>query len=406
MMKIALCIATAGVDSYGYIARYAQRFSEVARARGFEVEVLRHPGPDFYTRLYVNLMDPECVVHFYGYLFNLNLDNGSSDRRALSAIEVSSATTVTTIGDHPFSTFMQSTVQHAHPRMKFIIMDSAFQDEMQTINPDLSSASYDHQPISPPTNYDPEKSKKFANCDWDLVVPMFVTNMSGHGIKFVLSNLDADWFVKVVTDTYESALTTTERSPFQIFRECFHRHVGLSLEEVRDGNPKVVNQMIMTIAAVDGIIRQERRQKMVRSLLRSVGKLKVAVTCDHFAGLDVDENVQFLGKRSVADVATLMGNARAVLNCNPSYPSSLHERVVSGMMYESCVITDVNRYIEENFDADEYVSYAPSSSMTIADIYGSCDVRAVAEKGAQKVGADSAYTWNSHFDRFVHAAAA
>jgi hypothetical protein len=205
---------------------------------------------------------------------------------------------------------------------------------------------------------------------------------------------------------YERARTDVDKSPFHIFHECFHTHVGLTLTEVRDRNPGLLEQIATAVAAVDGIVRQERRQNMVRSLLKSVGKLKVAITCNRFGGLDVDDNVLFVGKRTVADVAALMANARAVLNCNPSYPSSLHERIVTGMMYGSCVITDVNRCIEEAFSDGDFVPYAPNSSMTLTDLYGSFDVSAVAAAGARKISSDRAYTWDGHIDRLMHAAAA
>jgi hypothetical protein len=406
-MKIAVCIATQDADAYGYLQRYADQFSWTARCRGVDVEILRYPEDDFYPRLVKNLSDESCVIHFYGYLFNFSLPghwNGGGD--AVNIIDYSRATTVATIGDHPFSTFMHGTVENAHPSTKFIVMERSFQEEVRTMKPALADAVYDHQPIPPPTNYDCGKKVAFNEREFDLVVPMYFAAMAGRDINFLLSKLTADWFAEIAAITYETARTAVDRSPFLIFCEVFQAKVGLTLDEVRERNPAIMGQIVNVISGIDGIIRQERRKAMLGSLLRSVDGLKVAVTSNPIQDLEVDERVQFVGPRPVGETADLMANARATLNCNPSYPSSLHERVVSSMLYGSCVITDINRCIGERFCADEFVPYGLCNAMTIADIYDSYDVESIAAAGASKVCADRSYSWDGHLDRLLQTAAA
>ncbi|MBY0511222.1 MAG: hypothetical protein K2P94_13860, partial [Rhodospirillaceae bacterium] len=349
-----------------------------------------------------NLADENCIVHFYGYLFDLT----ALSAQGANAIAGSRAKTVVTIGDHPFSTFMHGTVRYAHPKTTFIVADSTFQDELTSCNPGLAGARFHHQPIQPPTNYDKTLVSDFKSRSFDLVIPMFITNMAGHGIKFILSQLSADWLVKTMVATYELSMSDVGRNPFHIFHECLQANVGLSFAQIRDGNPKIVPQLLTTVAAVDATVRQERRQKMLNALLRDTGDLKVAVTCDAMPALAVDSRVTFLGARRADDISRLMADSRAVLNCNPSYPSSLHERVVSGMLYGSCVISDVNRSMSELFSPDVFVPYAVDSVMTIVDIYSYCGVEDVAAAGARKISNDASFSWDGHIDRLLHAAAA
>jgi len=229
--------------------------------------------------------------------------------------------------------------------------------------------------------------------------------MSGHDIRFILSKVDADWFAKVMAATYEISTASNERSPFHIFEECLQEKVGLTFSEILQHNPKIVRSMLMSVAAVDGLVRQERRQRMVNNILRSVGSLKVAVTCERFSALDVDESVTFLGRCNIDNVIARMANSRAILNCNPSYPSGLHERLISGMFYQSCVITDVNQAITDTFSSDEYVRRAPDSSMTLEDVFSTYDVQAVAQHGFHRVRRDPAFSWDSHIDGLLRVAA-
>jgi hypothetical protein len=100
-----------------------------------------------------------------------------------------------------------------------------------------------------------------------------------------------------------------------------------------------------------------------------------------------------------------MADSRAILNCNPSYPSSLHERVVSGMLYNSCVITDINPYLSETFAPSELVAYEPNTPMSLPDIFANCDVETIAAAGAHKIRKDPAFSWDAHIDGLQQAAA-
>jgi len=405
-MKIAVCIAPSSVDHYGYLPRYAAQLAAAAQARGIAVEILQFPKDDFFARLFTNLADENCIVYFYGYLYDLRLVTSVAKGGIIHALENSRATTIATVGDHPFSPFMQAAIGHAHPSTRFIVMDKTFPDEMRALNPALKDSRYAYRPIAPAATYEANLATNFDDRHFDLVVPMFVTDMSENGIDFILSSVHTDWFKRTIEATYAQSLVEYQKSPFHIFTECLQAEIGtITFDDIRGQNPKFVREILTTLAAVDGLVRQDRRQQMIASLLKTVGGLKVAVTCDPIPALKVDERVEFLGKRPVSDVVGLMSNTRAVLNCNPSYPSSLHERVVSGMLYESCVITDINSYIDRNFSAKELVPYAPDESKTLPDIFETCDVAAIAAAGRTRIKGDPAYSWNAHIDGLLQAAA-
>jgi hypothetical protein len=175
------------------------------------------------------------------------------------------------------------------------------------------------------------------------------------------------------------------------------------LDEIRIHQPKAMPALLNMMHAIDGIVRQERRHQMVRSLLRSTGKRKILAMCDPIASLDIDDKVTFVGVKPAPEAANLMANTKAILNCNPSYPTNIHERVSVGMMYESCVITDLNPCIEENFSAGQYVPYAPGSDLTLEDIFESYDTEAIAASAAD-IRTRPHFSWEAHVDALLQIA--
>jgi len=406
-MKIAVCVAPPPADCYGHLRRYAAQLTQAAGRRGVAVETLSYGAADFYPRLFANLADENCIVHFYGYLYDLRMQTSVAGDAVIHALDASRAAAVATIGDHPFSPFMHRLVRHAHPRTRFIVLDKTFRDEMLVLNPALGGATYHYQPITPPVNFDPTRVKPFAARTYDLVVPMHLTDMAGHGINFILSHISTDWFRRAITGMYETALRDTDRNPMHIFVECLCAELGeVSLAQIGENNIDHLNQMLIAIGSVDGLVRQERRQRTISNLLRQVGNLKVAITSKAVPAMAVDDRVRFVGMQNIEGTVALLSDTRAVLNCSPTYPTNVHERVSSGMMYGSCVITDTNPYIRNAFAPHEYVTYGPQSSMTIADLYGERRVAEVADAGARRVRADAAYGWDAHIDGLLRAAAA
>jgi hypothetical protein len=405
-MKIVVCVAPAFADSYGHLTRYAEQLALAGVQRDISVEILKFPSPEFFPRLFANLADENCVVHFYGYLYDLRIMTSAAPGGCMHVLDGARAKTVATVGDHPFSPFMQVVISNAHPSTRFVVMDQDFPEEMQVLNPALKSSRYDYRPIAPPTNYDEALLTSYKDRSFDLVVPMHLTDMSANGIDFILSKIHVDWLRNAALSCYSRALEDINTSPMRIFVACLQDELGtITLDQIREHNAQFIPEIFTIIAAVDALVRQTRRQRMVASLLRSVGKLKVVVTCDPIPSLRVDDNVTFIGKRPVEEVVTMMARSRAILNCNPSYPTGLHERVISGMMYKSCVITDLNPYISETFSAQEFVPYAPDAVMSLPDIFANCDVEAVAAAGGGKIRNDPAFSWNAHIDGLLQAAA-
>jgi hypothetical protein len=278
---------------------------------------------------------------------------------------------------------------------------------MQALNPALKDSVYDYQPVAPPSNYNSDLATCFGERTLDLLIPMWIADMKGRDISGILAGIEQKWFADIVAAVYEMAVDDMFNSPFHIFADYIRdKFGGASLDDLRAHNPSSVDAILKALGMIDAVVRQKRRYKMISTLLRSVGDLNVAITCDRYASLDVDEKVSFLGTRPIDEVVQLMARSRAIFNANPSYPSSLHERVVSGMLYESCVITDVNKYIKETFGPEQFVAYSPAANDTIADIFEAYDVESIAAAGAQRMHGDLAYSWDAHIDGLTRLACA
>jgi hypothetical protein len=405
-MKIAVCVPPPVVDVYGHLTRYAEKITEIGAARGMDVEVLRYVEEDFFARLFANLMDDECLVHFHSFLYDVKIHTTPAKKKVLHALELARARCIATVSDHPFSDFMQEMVRNAHPKTKFIVIDKTFPDEMRFINPALSEAEFIHQPFVAPVSFEDHHYVDFEQREYDLVLPLLVIDTSNINLKAMLGNLGDSWFSRSVMSTYETIRSDLSRNPFHVFSEVMHAETGARPQDLQRNHPKTVPELLRALSIVDGYARQERRTAVVGSLLRDVGDLKVAVFGKSAGGLDIDEKVEFLGMQRAPETAALMANSRAVLNCSPSYPTNVHERVTVGMLYDSCVITDTNPCIAENFSEDDYIPYAPGSQMTIADICATHDMRAIATRSGEKARAHSGFSWHAHFESVLQIAQA
>jgi len=400
MKKVAVCVPPARCDVYGHLTRYAVQLAETGARRGIPVEILHFGAPDFLSRLFTRLQDDEFVVHFHSYLYDLKVSASQALTDQAHVLDQARATVLATVSDHPFTDFMQEMVRGAHPKTTFIVLDRTFPDELRAVNPRLADARFDYQPGGPPQNYDPARRIPFAAREFDLVVPVHLVDVGG-GLPALLGKISAQWLRDVLTATFEITVADLSQNPFHTFMEHMRAVLGAPFEDIRDHRPDIAGAILNALGAVDGLIRQERRYRMIRALLRSVGKLKVAVLSNRIPALTADENVRFLGMQQTPATIDLMANARAVLNCNPTYPTNRHERVTVGMMYGACVITDINPYLAQAFSRAELLPYIPGSALTIADLFATHDVAAIGAAAAARVHGDRAFSWDGHFDELI-----
>lgn len=403
-MKIAVCVPPANADCYGHHTRYAEKLAEVGTERAIPVEILRSTSPDFFARLFANLQDEECVVHFHCFLYDLKVQCTTIGHNVRHGLDHARARILATISDHPFAAFMQKMVQDAHPDTNFIVIDKTFPDEMRYMNPKLALSTFGHLPFVPAVSFDDERRIPYDQRAYDLILPLFMVDIGNARIASLLGAGIDPWFVRTVTATYEIALADLSRNPFHILDECMRAETGGGLDGLRTIQPESVQVILNVLANLDGLVRQQRRAAMVKSLLRRVGDLRVGILGNPLPSLQVDENVEFLGGQNAHSTSSLMANSRAVLNCSPSYPTSVPERVTVGMLYDSCVITDINPCISETFSENEFISYAPGSTMTLEDIFATHDTKDIAHRSGERARASERFSWQTYFDGVMQVA--
>ncbi|MGE3475330.1 MAG: hypothetical protein AB7H70_05945 [Rhodospirillaceae bacterium] len=403
-MKIAVCVPPPVADAYGHLTRYAEKIAEIGAERGMDAEVLHYADDNFFARLFANLMDEDCLVHFHSFLYDLKIHTSPAVRKVRHALEFARARTIATVSDHPFSDFMQEMVSNAHPKTKFIVIDDTFPDEMRFINPALAEAEFFHQPFVAPVSFEDHRYIDFDRRDYDLVLPLLLIDTGRLNLKTLLGGIGDGWFSRSLMATYETVRNDLSQNPFHVFSHIMQGETGAGLAELQSKQPKTVPVLLRSLSIVDGYVRHERRMNIVNALLRDVGDLKVAVLGKRMAGLAIDAKVEFLGAQRAPETAALMANSRAVLNCSPSYPSNVHERVTVGMLYDSCVITDTNPCIAEHFSEEDYVPYAPGAAMTIAELFSAHDMRAIAMRSGNKARANPEFSWHGHFDSVLQIA--
>lgn len=403
-MKLAICVPPEISDCYGHLSRYAERLAEVGAERGMQTETLYYTDPAFLAKLFTYLMDEDAIVHFYCYLYDLKITSHMVTPNVRHALDLSRARCIASICDHPFSDFMQEMIGNAHPKTRFMVIDRTFADEMRFMNPELSKAKFNHVPFVAPVSYDETRRVNFEEREFDFVLPLLIVDPSNFNFDSLVKKIPGTWLEKTLQGTYESALDDISRNPFHIFESCLKDEVGASMADLRRELPHAIPAVLKLLSSVDGMVRQERRGRMVSALLNDVGDLKIAVLNEPAPSLNIDPKVHHIGNRNAEETASLMANSRAVLNCSPTYPTNVHERVTVGMLYESCVITDLNPCIEQHFSDDEIVPYAPDTKMTINDIFKDYDMPAIAERAARKAQETPEFSWDSHLDAVLETA--
>lgn len=396
MEKLVVCVPKGSRDCYGHHTRHAIELTKTAAQRKLKTEILYEADADFHVRLSHTLKNPDCLVHFYCYLYDLLAGASWKNIRAQ---------TVATVSDHPFSEFLVDTLRNAHPMMQFILIDHSFADEMLFLNASFNRDRFTHVPFEPPITYDPAFARPFAEREYDLVVPLFLTNISERIFGDILTQMPSTWLTRAAAAAYETVLNDLSQNPYHVLDAHVRRESGMSLVQIRDHSPATVSSIIKILNALDLLVRQERRHIALRTLLRSVGDLRVVVLGNPVPSLQVDEKVIFAGMQHANRTAQINGNARAILNCSPSYPNNVHERITVGMLYGSCVITDVNPCLEQMFSPEKYVSYAASSGLTIADIFHHHDVQDIARTAQAHAESDGRFSWNGYLDRVLAVAA-
>lgn len=99
-------------------------------------------------------------------------------------------------------------------------------------------------------------------------------------------------------------------------------------------------------------VRAHRRFEMLKAVAKAGLPVEV-----YGAGYDRDlyrfKNITHRGQVALADVASLMSQARMVLSVNANFGQGSHERPLSAMLAGAAAVTDHSGFYDEHFAADE-----------------------------------------------------
>jgi len=402
--RLLVCTPGQPADAYGHLSKLAHTSVQTARSMGIQANVLDAAADGFLRDFFTALDDPDCVINFNYFQYDLRVLASVGRSKVTHALERSRARTVATIADHPFSGFMREQLANAHPSTRFILIESGFRDEALFVNGALETASMVHIPFVPPVNFDPQQRRPYNARSIDLVVPLFITPMPAQSVKNLLDRCTDRWLRRAVEATYEAVVRGVPKTPFQLLDAFAMGETGMTLPQMKKAQPAALQAFLTALEELDAMARQQRRQQALNNLLKSVGDLKVCVLGKKTPQLSVDESVQFVGIQQVNEAMALCGQSRALLNCNPSYPTNIHERISVGMLYGACVITDVNPCIESTFKKDAYVPIDPASSAPLAEIFKTNDIEGIAAAGLSAISADPRFSWETHVRNILECA--
>jgi hypothetical protein len=375
-----------------------------AQRRGIEAVILPFPKEGFAEAL-TSYLDQNDAIICFQLLIADPLFLKRLTKRSLLGRRSVRAKVIGLIHDHPFSWFLQPGIMAASSDYRFLLADEVFVHELTALNPNLVKARKDILSHSPLTYVEPCDRVAFNSRAIDVLVPLSVTRFSENGsITAFLERLGASLIRDIAQQTYDECAADPKCNLFAVFQRVAELRSGTTLDDLRRTDQATHANLLFILGSLDEVIRQARRNQMISELLRSTGKLNVVVAADPMTWLKVDKNVKFVGRISGHKFGSVLANSKLVMNCNPTYPRYVHERVTNAMAYGCAVISDINVGLADRFKSGELIAYSPGNRRTVRDVFAESRLEDVGKAAANHIATDPRYTWDSHLSVVLDAA--
>lgn len=352
-------IAEAGRgNNYRLLSAYTAGLEAEFRRRGWGVSVARAGEPDFLAALLRHASDPDAIAllgHFF-YDLRVSAQNHFGNARISDLFR---GRLCAMWADHPFTTFMWPRIQEADPRVLYCPADPGFIDPARWLNPQLARF---HPTWLPVLYAPPRPSTPIGQRPIDVLVPLTFRDVGTR--ERCLADLDTQPPLRRLAEaSFERLADDRTTYPFTILRELLQSEFGMPLAALGADRQKQ-REWLGVFSRVDLIVRNERRVRLVRDLLRNAGSLRVHLVGKLPPELQVGPEVMCEDALDAAALGERMALSRWVVHCHPTYPQAMHERVLTAMSVGCGVISDFAPALAETFrEGAEWLHARPGASL-------------------------------------------
>ncbi len=368
----------------GILSSATEVIAEEFKRRQWEVSIISSERPDFLTQLCRFGSDPEAIIYFGVFLYDLRFSaqNHFKDQHLNDLLQ---CRTLCTLGDHPISNFMWERVLHMSPSTIALSGVPSFFDEAQILQPKL----HRFHNAGPTVSYVQKTTPiPFENRPIDLLVPLSFD--PGPGIKDVTAQLTPGSEARKFAEAFYEVQRSNRQIPIlptakPIIEDIF----GIALDTPVQDRQLLFN-ILSLISTLDSIIRRDRRSEFLLDLLRETEGRRICVIDRGLPDHLKSNQVSYIKPLPAPQLGQLMKKSKLVAHVHPTYPDGLHDRILNTMGASAVLLTDYVPALAESFEENkEWIHARPKESLNqIIERIGEARLPAIATQSYEKVWED------------------
>ena len=257
-----------------------------------------------------------------------------------------------TLADHPYSTFMLEPLKNAADKT-VIFTSNSLSHELKSIFPNIKNIeNIDNFPPLLSSN-DSDPSIPLYSRSIDILVPLGIHKfINKPSLESQLNKLDSE-VAKLGYEIYDLSKFDYINTVFDNFQSVMlnkhgKKHIFSHHKTQKD------KLLIYILNLVDWTIRKERRIQLLENLSKISNIYNIAITSNSdilqfIPELQKNTNINFVGELNIEELARYYAHSKTVINCNPTYPDLISERVKNAMSLGCCVISDYQIELDNTF---------------------------------------------------------
>lgn len=347
-------LATGDMANHGIVQKGQEDLFNSFKGMGINVTWANYKTP-LSTDNLINLAASKNYI-FYGsnryYDASVNI-SGISNQNLFDAF---GSPIAAFLGDHPYARFMIERIAKA-PKTGLLYGHKSLADEVRFLRPDMpyiQAWSIEPKPtlvLDEPINH--------SERDIDILVPLnlsFAINSETlyNHIKQKAKALGRKYenLVANMIDTYTDFSVSLMDHFRSIYKETFDKEWHISIPWTRTDI-----DLIWLLGGLDDVIRGRKRLEALKKLCSSSEKLNIFVLAQEDEKEELTKRIGskkindwvFCGTQHADAIEKLYKRSRYVLNVNPTYHDSIHERIRNAAAAGCAIITNKNEKLNSIF---------------------------------------------------------
>ncbi|WP_096704569.1 hypothetical protein [Magnetospirillum sp. 15-1] len=367
-------------NNYGVLTYYQLVLMEALERHGHSTLLLSSGRDEFMKDFIRQLAEPDTVFYAGMFFFDMRI-NAHNHYSNTSLFDACHVPVIGRLGDHAFASFMTERLENI-PRSAQMWADTpSLIEEIRFLFGSADQYQLTKEFCSLPERVVPQLLPHDAR-PIDVLVPLTLIPRT---IETFLDELRAvsvsPVFENIATNLYEALCSSHGMlPPLSVFLHVLKQH-GVS--DFMSLDPNMRSGLLHILHHLDEVVRQRKRRDLLDSLADIPPNLNVVVTGteDHFSRT-MPPNVKFIGRQSYDSVVNLLAQSRMAVNSVPSFPESIHERVLNASALGCASVSDFSVRLGAECVHGETILFVPSDG-NLASVCAAADANLTEHVGIQ-----------------------